>query len=598
MTDNVENITPDEIKRTFDILHYSVKKYNNSIALASKIRGKWHGYSHIEYLEIVNSLSYGLLHSGIKKGDKICTISNNRPEWNFLDMAINQVGAVHVPLFPNYNEDDLSYILDNSDAKLVFVFNKALWEIINKLSSEITCIEKVYRLDRNTDVPHIWELIESGKENQNKSLLESRMNEITEKDLASIYYTSGTGGCPKGVMVMHQNIVQMVHSLSINYDIYPDEKVLSYLPLSHSYESGHNYIFQFKGISIYYAENVGTVIDNLSEVKPVMFLTVPLLLEKIINGLINNEKFQKGLNKKLLNLAISLSKEYHIDQHQSIWFKLKLALSYNRVFKQWKSMIGGNIRIISAGGASLPEHFGILFWLMGIKVLEVYGLTETYCITVNSIKKGIKFGTVGTAVDNVEVRLTEEGEILCRSPFITIGYHKDPKLTSEIIDKDGWFHTGDIGKYVDNKFLKITGRKKDVFKTSSGNFVSPEEIERNLEKSPFIKDTIIVGKDQNFLSAVIVPDFNYIENWCKQNNESYSNPVDLVNNEKIINQFQKIIDNYNKKVWDTEMIKKFELLTTEWSTQTGELTPLQKLKRNIILNKHKDIIDSFYSQNN
>lgn len=583
-----------QIRRTFDILHYTATKYPDYIALSSKKRGVWKSYTYREYQQIADKLTLGLIAIGVEKGDTIASITNNRPEWNFLDMAVAQAGAVHVPLYPNYNINDFKLILNNAEVKYIFTGNKLLWEILSRIRSELPLVEEIFCFDNHADIPTLKSIIDKGTDLSEANILNKKKSMVHEDDLVSIYYTSGTTGYPKGAMVTHKSLTLDILALQEVYNIKKGQKVLSYLPLCHSFESAHNYIYQYKAASIHYAESTNTVIDNLNDVKPVMFLTVPLLLEKIVESITEKGRTAKGFQKKLFEWSYRLALKYEIDRPLPFTYKLEVAFARLFVYRKWKRMMGGKVKIITAGGASAAEQFLQLFAAMGITVMEVYGLTETYCISVNSLLYGIKFGTAGVLLKNVQVKINDDGEICCKSPYITKGYYKQPDLTSMIFDDEGWFHTGDIGEFVSEKFLKIVGRKSVTFKTSSGNFVVPEIIEKRLQQNPFIQFSMIVGKDKNYLSALIVPNFEYIAKWCNLAGISDSEPEMLITNKKILVEFQKEIDKYNKSSWETEMIKKIRLITEDWSVGSGELTPLMKIKRNVIEQKYKAVIEDFY----
>jgi long-chain acyl-CoA synthetase len=586
-----------EIRRIFDILNRTSESYPDNFALSSKKRGVWKTYTYKEYQQITDQISLGLISLGVKKNDTIASITNNRPEWNFIDMAIAQSGAIHVPLYPNYNLNDFMYILNNAEVNIIFTANRLLWDILNKIRPDLPFVKEIYCLDDQEDIPDLNTIIKSGSEITDNGILEDRKASVSSDDIASLYYTSGTTGYPKGAMVSHKNIVSLVTNMSEIYNINTGEKVISFLPLCHSFESAHNYIYQLSTAHIYYADSTASILENMKEVKPVMFLTVPLMLEKIVSIISDKSRFSKGIQKILFNWAYNIAMKYNIGHHLSLTYKSGLYLARLVVYLKWKRMMGGNIRIISAGGASQPEHFLKLFSAMGINILEVYGLTETYCVAANTTKFGIRFGTVGVPFTEVEVKISSDGEILCKSPYVIKGYYKQPELSAKVIDADGWFHTGDLGEFTEEKFLKIIGRKNITFKTSSGNYFAPENAEKKLKQNLFIKHIMLVGKDKNFLSALIVPDFEYITKWCNQQGISDTKPENLVKNDRIISEFQKEIDNYNKTSWETEIIKKFRLLTDDWSTATGELTPLMKMKRNVIEQKYLHIINEFYRVN-
>jgi long-chain acyl-CoA synthetase len=544
-----------DIIRLFDILDHTAGLYPDLYALHVKRSGKWEHITYGEYRKKTEELSLGLIGLGIEKGDKVASITSNRPEWNYLDMALARIGAVHVPLFPNFSSSGFSYILNHADVRAVFTGNRLYFEMVQKLKSQLPKLQFVFSFDRSEDNEKLVNLgldIENGGGRQ---LLLEREGAVMPSDPVSIYFTSGTTGFPKGAVVSHSNIVQVVLSMTEIYTLKAGSDVLSYLPLSHSFESAHSYMYQFGGCSIWFAENTASVVANMQEVKPYMFLSVPFLLDRICTSIVEQGNLNKGYKKLLFNWAYRLAMKYNPDQKGSVLYMLQLAIAEKLVFCHWKKMMGGKVKIISAGGASLPEYFLKLFWVMGINVLEQYGLTETYCVSLSSLKYGFKFGTVGVPEKNVEVKLADDGEILCRSPYVIEGYYKQAEITASVIDGERWFHTGDLGEFVDGKYLKIIGRKSSTFKTSAGNFIIPENIEKLLRQNPVIKHVMIVGKDKNFLSALIVPNFDYIRQRTETTSSLDENPVNLINESRIINEIQQALDTYNNKCWETELIQ-------------------------------------------
>jgi len=583
--------TDTNISRTFDILQLSALKYHDHIAISAKKAGEWKHLTYFQYENKAKQLAKALIAENVSKGDKIASLSNSRPEWNIIDMAINMCGGVHVPISPNYSTDDLHYILEHTDITMVFVFNKLFFTIIQGIASNIPAIKKIFLIDFSDTIPCLDKLMTKGNDIAD-NILSERMNSVKPDDLSTIYFTSGTGGRPKGAMVMHQNIVNVVLSMSEIYFLHPADKVISYLPLSHSFESAHNYMYQYSGVNIHYAENMASVIGNLTEVNPVMFLSVPLILEQINSEIlkIKNDTSNKQEFENAYQFAITYQPENNN-------FDYKNQYNYYKInyYDNWRKLLGNNIQRIAAGGASLPEYLARLFFALEIIVLEVYGLTETYAIAVNSIQYGMKIGTVGVPERNVEVQITEDNEIVCRSPYIIKGYYKNEMLTRETIDQEGWFHTGDLGEWIDHKFLKITGRKKDVFKTASGNFVSPQLIEKQLTQSQFVKHVLVVGKDKYYLSAIIVPDFESLKLYCNELQIPVLSWKTVLQEQEILKLFQELIDAYNRKVWDTERILKFALIDQVWTVQSGELTPTMKLRRSLLIEKYAELINSFYN---
>ncbi|MGD0711085.1 MAG: long-chain fatty acid--CoA ligase [Bacteroidales bacterium] len=584
-----------EVNRIFDLLRYSKERFNKNICLSGKKSGKWVSYSIDQYIEIVDQLSYGLMNLGIGRGDKIATISNNRPEWNFVDMAIIQIGAIHVPLYPTLSDSELAYIINEAGIKLIYISSNVLFNKVSALKDQMPSLKYMFCFDQVPNASNYIELRENGEINQKKEELEKVKSEIHPSDIATIIYTSGTTMNPKGVMLTHHNIISNYTSVAPTFVMNETFVGLSYLPLCHVYERMLNYMYQYIGISIYYAESVASIVDNLREVKPDVLTTVPLLLEKIHGSIIAKGAQLTSIKKAIFKWSVDLAEKYRIDGNNSGWYKIKQRVADILVYKKWREALGNKITRIICGGAALQPQLLKVFWAAGLPVYEGYGLTETSPVISNNNLLAYKLGTVGKILDGVEVEIAHDGEVLCKGPNVMKGYYNNPDLTAESIDKDGWFHTGDIGVIENKIFLKITGRKKTMFKTSSGMYISPENIESKIKQSPFISQIMIVGANQNYLSALIVPDFNSLCNWCKQNNIECTSPDEIAKNKQVSEKFFSILDNYNKTAIDTEQILKFKLLNKEWSIESGELTPKMNMKRNFIYDRYKIIIEEFYS---
>lgn len=588
-----------EITRLFDILERYSNNFQKEDALAGKEDGAWVKYSTEKYIETVNNISYGLMQLGIQKGDKIASITFNRPEWNFLDMAIMQLGAIHVPIYPTISESDYKYILNHADVKMVFV---AGWELLRKIEHilpEIPTLnekEMVYTFKNLRGYKHLSEIIELGRANHSAKYLQEIKDSIQPEEVATLIYTSGTTGNPKGVMLTHHNIISNVHAIAPIPNVGSEGKAISYLPLCHIYERMINYIWQYLGISIYYAESLATIADNIKEIRPEVVSTVPRLLEKIYDKIILTGRKQKGIKRKIFFWANKIALRYDVNVDQGWWYNKKLNLARKLVLNKWKAALGGNIKIIVSGGAALQPRLARVFWAAEIPVLEGYGLTETSpVIAVNSFfENGLKIGTVGLPLPNVEVKIAPDGEILCKGPSVMKGYYKADELTKEVIDAEGWFHTGDLGKFEPEGQLKITGRKKEMFKTAFGKYVVPTLIETKFCESSFIDTLMVVGENQKYAAAIIVPDFIYLKNYCKRRGIEYSSDEEMVKHPEVLKIYKKEVSRYNAFFGETEQIKKFALMDYEWTVQTGELTPTLKLKRNFIFEKHKIIIDSLF----
>ncbi|MCB0804293.1 MAG: long-chain fatty acid--CoA ligase [Bacteroidales bacterium] len=586
-----------EVTRIFDL----IPRYKNTFsdkddALAGKEDGKWIKHSINTYIETADNISYAFLKLGVQKGDKIATITQNRPEWNFLDTAILQVGAVHVPIYPTISESDYKYILKHAEVKFVFVAGLELLKKIEHILPEIPSLKGYYTFRQIDAVKHLNELVEIGKQNPQPEKLETIKQEIKTDDVATLIYTSGTTGNPKGVMLTHKNILSQVFALHHIFPVDETSRCLSYLPVSHVYERTNIYIYQYLGVSIYYAENMGTIADNLKEIKPHIFTTVPRLLEKVYDKIIAKGRKLKGIKKSIFFWAVNLGLRYDIEGKGWIYQK-QLALANKLVFSKWREALGGNIRVIVSGGAALQPRLSRVYSAAGIQVLEGYGLTETSpVIAVNTFNKGErKFGTVGKPIEQVQVKIAGDQEILVKGPNVMQGYYKEPDLTKEAIDAEGWFHTGDLGQIDEKGLLRITGRKKALFKTAMGKYISPEHIENKLVESPFIDAALVIGENQKFAAALIVPDFVHLRSYCGIKNITYASDAEVVKNPEIKKRFHKEVMEVNKHLGSYEQIRKFELMEEEWSIQTRELTANLKLRRNYIYEKYKEVINRIFN---
>jgi long-chain acyl-CoA synthetase len=585
-----------EVTRLFDLLPF----YKNSFrpkddVLNGKEGGKWVNYSIDQYIDAATNISYGLLQLGIKPGDKIATISNNRPEWNFVDMGVLQVGAVHVPIYPTISESDYKYILGHSEVKYVFISGKEILRKIEHILPDIPAIKGVYTFKPIDDVKLLEDLIENGRSNPQPEKLEALKAGVKPDDLATLIYTSGTTGFPKGVMLTHRNILSNVMDVKHIFPVDQTCRGLSYLPLCHVYERMDNYTYHYLGLSIYYAENMGTIADNIREVQPEIFTTVPRLLEKVYDKIIAKGMLLKGVKKAIFFWAVSLANHYEMEG-KGWFYTAQLKLANKLVFSKWREALGGKVRVIVSGGAALQPRLAKIFTAAGIQILEGYGLTETSpVIAVNTLEKGGRmFGTVGKPLTHVEVKIAPDGEILTRGSHVMVGYYKEPAMTSEALEPDGWFHTGDIGKLEPEGHLRITGRKKEIFKTSLGKYISPQLLENKFKESPFIDGMIIVGENQKYAAALVVPDFAQLRAWCEHKGIEFSSDKEMIKNPIINKRFRKEIDHFNKFFGNTEQIQNFHLIDHEWSIETGELTANLKLKRSYILDKYKDEVESLF----
>ncbi|OQX97581.1 MAG: long-chain fatty acid--CoA ligase [Bacteroidetes bacterium 4572_117] len=587
-----------EVRRTFDIVDQLVEKHNKDIALSVKRNGKWENFNTNEYKENVDNFSYGLLALGFKKGDKIATVSNNRPEWNFIDMGMGQVGAVHVPIYPNIGVDEYRHILKHSDAKIMVVSSDEVYNKLKPLVAETPSIEKLYTFDNVEGAANWTEITELGKSNKEK--FEAELPKIKASvevtDLFSIIYTSGTTGLPKGVMLSHECFVSNVMGTKDIVPLDPADKVLSFLPLCHVFERMVNYLFQYTGCPIYYAESIETIGDNLKEVQPHGLAAVPRVIEKLYDKIILKGKELTGIKKKLFFWAVDLGLKYETNKANGWFYEKQLALANKLIFVKWREALGGNVKALVSGGAALQPRLARVFHAAGIPVQEGYGLTETSpVIAVNETTyPGLQFGTVGPILKNVEAKIAEDGEILMKGPSLMLGYYKDPEKTKEVIDEDGWFHTGDIGVIHENNILQITDRKKEIFKLSTGKYVAPQVVENKFKESNFIEQIMVVGADEKFAAAIICPSFEFLHDWCSIHNIKYRDNLDLVQIPKVLERFQQEVDELNQNLGRHEQLKKFEITCQEWLPDTGELSPTLKVKRRFLKEKYKIKIDRMY----
>jgi len=585
-----------EVTRIFDLLtRYEHSFQPKNDVLAGKENGQWKAYSLAEYKSYADHISHALGHLGIKRGDTIATISNNRPEWNFIDMGIMQMGAIHVPIYPTISEEDYKYILKHAGVRIVFVAGKELLRKIEHILPEIENVEAVYTFKEVEGYKPFSDLVELGKQHVDVAKLEKVKSEINEDDIATLIYTSGTTGFPKGVMLSHKNILSNVKASEGIFPVDETSRGLSYLPLCHVYERMVNYVLQYKGVSIYYAENMATIVDNIQEIHPHIMTTVPRLLEKVYDKILAKGRKLKGIQKQIFWYAISLGLKFEFDRPDRFYYNAKLRLMNKLVFSKWRAAFGGEMLCIVSGGAALQPRLSRIFNAAGINVLEGYGMTESSpVIAVNTFKSGDrKIGTVGPPLSNVEVKISEEGEILVKGPNVMKGYFKDEEMTAQTI-VDGWLHTGDVGVLDEGRLLKITGRVKEIFKTSMGKYISPVLLENKIKESPFFDQIMVVGENQKFAAALIVPDFDHLRTWCKIKGVTWTNTGDMLKNKIIRDRFKREIDCFNKQFGDTEKIKKFELVDHEWTVDSGEITANLKLKRSLILKRYADLIDKLF----
>ncbi|KUG08655.1 AMP-dependent synthetase/ligase [Solirubrum puertoriconensis] len=570
--------------RTFEILNQRAAEAPQADCLVAKTGGKWLPLSNQQVQEAANACSLGLRHLGVERGDKVAIISNNRPEWVQADFGISQLGAVSVPMYPTITVEDYRYIFQDAAVKVVLVSDRKLHARVKEALKDLDqAPEHVFTFDQVAGAHHFDELLALGKQ-ANAAELEPLKAAVQPDDLLTLIYTSGTTGRPKGVMLSHGNILSNCHSLREFIPVVPGEKALSFLPLSHIFERTATFLYLKLGLAVYYAEGLEVIADNLREVQPQVFTTVPRLLEKIYDKIVAKGQTLEGIKKKLFFWSLDLGLRYDPQRSLGPVYNAQLALANKLVFSKWREALGSKVKCIISGGGALQPRLARVFWAAGIHVMEGYGLTETSPVIAacRYNREDNMPGTVGPVIPDVEVKIAPDGEILTKSASVMKGYYNRPDLTAEVIDQEGWFHTGDIGEFVNGRFLKITGRKKEMFKTSGGKYVAPQVIENKLKESPLIEQAMVVGDGQKYAAALLVPAFEELRNWAKQQQISFANDAALVAHERVQKLYRELVSQYNAAFAQWEQVKKVAVLHNPWTVETGELTPTMKLKRKII----------------
>ena len=584
--------------RLIDILPYQLENYPNPKALSDKITGNWRTYSSADVMKIVDELSLGLLKLGIGPKDMVAIISRNRVEWTFVDLAVLQVGGIVVPLYPNTSEDNYTFIFDDTKIKLVFVEDHELFKKVQRVRKKIRSkILEVYTFDKVEKAHHWLVIMKSADESYRNRLTEIKKT-ITQNDLATVIYTSGTTGIPKGVMLSHRNIMGNVNSLTQCMPIDKFKRTISFLPLCHIFERTAVYFYMLLGSSVNYPEDMEKLGENIREVKPHYFITVPRLLEKIFERIMA-EGFKLSLPKKaIFGWAVNLGLHYDDRGKNNFFYKFRLFFARKIVFIKWKEALGGEIQGIISGSAALQPRLSRIFTAAGIQVIEGYGLTETSpVLTCNRFYKGQNhFGTVGLAIPDVEIKIAENGEVLGRGPNVMMGYFNHPEATKEAVDKEGWFHTGDVGEMVDGKYLKITGRLKEIFKTSGGKFIIPQPIENKMKESFFIEHIMVIGENQKFTAAIIQPEFEFVRKWAKGKKIELKLREEIAASPVVKERIWEEVQKYNKRFGHIQQVKKIALVSDLWSVETGELTPTLKVKRDVVGKKYHDLIEKIYHE--
>ena len=592
-----------ETIKIFELAERYHRLFPKNDMIATKRNGVMRRYSTDEYIHTTNNIAYGLLNMDVVKNDKICIISLNRPEWSLVDMGINKIGAVNVGIYANITRSEYKYIINDCSAKIVFVGSKEIYDNIKGLDSELECLEHIISFDEIEGVPNWLDIIEKGVTNPKKKMMKQIQSEIIPEDLFTLIYTSGTTGKPKGVMLNHTNVISQITTLKEKLPIGIEDRAISFLPLCHVFERMIEYFYMFKGVSIYYAQSLETLGEDLKEIQPTIMPTVPRLLEKVYDKILAKGSELTGLKKKLFFWAVELGLKHEYNKENGFWYELQLSIANKIIFKKWREAVGGRIRFIVSGASALQERIARIFTAAKMPILEGYGLSETSpVISVNlAHTQDAHYGTVGTVIPGVELKLVHEygmkegeGEITIKGPNVMMGYYNKPEETKKVIDEDGWFHTGDIGRLVKGKYLKITDRKKEIFKTSGGKYIAPQVMENRFKESRLIEQIMVIGEGEKHPAAFIMPSEDGLKFWCQKHNIIFSNMKDVLLNKNVLEKYEKEIEHYNNFFSQHERIKKFELIAEPWSVDGGELTATMKLRRKNIMLKYQYLSDKIY----
>ena len=581
-------------QRLFDIPAYQLEHYPKAIAVATKENGQWRGYSTQELIAIAERTALGLMKLGIGPGDKVAIASTNRSEWCIVDQAILQLGAITVPIYPTSSADDYAYVLDHSGANVMFSGDAEIHAKAVHGQKTSPALGRLFTFDKLDGAEH-WSAVPALADDADLPRLQQLKDRVKRDDLATIIYTSGTTGRPKGVLLTHGNVISNIEGSIPRFPVDHEAKCISFLPLSHIYERMLMYLYMYTGVSIYFQGSLEDLGDRIREVQPDVFTAVPRLLEKIYDKIVAKGEALTGVKRKLFFWALDLGHAYDV-QGKSLWYKMQLAVARKLIFSKWQAALGGKVRVVASGSAALQPRLARVFNAAGINVCEGYGLTESSpVISVNDSRNGLmRFGSVGTPIHNVEVRIAEDGEILARGPNIMVGYYKEPEMTAAVLDADGWLHTGDIGVMEDG-FLRITDRKKEIFKTSGGKYVAPQVIENKLKESRFIEQVMVIGENEKFPGALIVPTFAFLKEYCALKGIPFNSPAEVITDQRIIDRINEEVAKINAGFGAWEQVKKFALLPAEWSIDGGELTPTLKLRRKPIMAKYAAQVKEIYS---
>lgn len=587
-----------KVSRNFDLVDFRLEQDPESLVVSGKRGGKWYHFTAKEYKEAIDRLSYGLLQLGFEKGDKAAIISFNRPEWNLADFAVSQLGGVTVPMYPTASKEDFAYILQDAEVKVVFVESHEFAEKLMAVKSEVPSLSHFFSFENTDGCRPLSELMDLGERNPAPGIVQGRKDSVKPEDLLTLIYTSGTTGRPKGVMLSHNNILSNVNSSAEVFPMFRNKTVLSFLPLCHIFERMVGYLYHRLEASIYYAESMDTIADNLKEVQPYAFTTVPRLLEKVYDKIVAKGNDLTGIKKKLFFWALKLGHKYEFEGANGWWYEKKLALADKLIFSKWRDALGGKVEVIVSGAAALQPRLARVFTSAGIAVLEGYGLTETSpVIAVNRFEQSNRmFGSVGPILDGVEVKIADDGEILCKGPNVMMGYFKNPEATREVLDEEGWLHTGDVGEIRKERFLCITDRKKEIFKTSGGKYVAPQAMENKFKESVFIEQVMVLGEGRKHPAALIVPSWESLQKWLADHELKAQSLADAVALPEVNKLLEEEVQRLNQSFGQWEQVKKFKLLPQEWTIDGGELTPTLKLKRKPILARYHGEIEALYDE--
>lgn len=587
-----------EITRLFDLLDHYKKNYSQRSALAYKENGKWIEHSIDEYIENANLISYGLLSLGVKRGENVALISTGRPEWNYVDMGVQQMGAVLVPIYPTISEEDYLFILNNAEVRYIIVESDSLLHKIEHIQAQLPSLKQIYTINHYEGKANLSDIVALGRRNPAPEKLQQLRDSITADDIATIIYTSGTTGVPKGVMLAHRGIITNVMGIKDS----PGKdwtRALSWMPLCHIYERLMNYLYQYLGMTIFYAESIAKVADNAQEVNPYMMAAVPRFIEKMYDKVYRKGEKLKGMKKRIFKWALELGFEYDLNpKHRSTCYELKRRVADKLVYGEIRKALGNNFHMLVSGGASIQPRLTRFFSCVGLDLYEGYGLTECsplIAVTNSYAPEGRRVGSVGFVLPGIEVRIDPyTNEISCRGDNVMKGYYKAPDLTAAAIDSEGWFHTGDTGRIDSEGYMYLTGRTKSMFKTSMGKFVNPEVIEEKFKESPFILDMMVVGEGQKFAAAIIAPDFDLLKDWCRRKGIKYTTKEEMVQHKKVLERYQKVLDKYNSLLGNTEQVKRYRLVTEEWCTSNKFLTPTLKIRRGVIEKAYASQIEELF----